>query len=186
MTARNRLAARGFRRHQRPRRSTQAMGRARIGSPASQRRSSSASSAASCVAPGRRTGQGLEADGLQVARHLVVELAWRPGVVLQHLQQQHAAVAAKRPFAGQQLVEDDAKAVDVAAGIDPVRFAAGLLGRHVGRRPQHLSFQGERQLLGTPSRAWPGPKSMTCGWPCSSIMMLSGFRSRWMMPCWWA
>ena len=53
VTARNRLAANGLRRHQRPRRSTQAMGRARIGSPASQRRSSAASSAASWLAPGR-------------------------------------------------------------------------------------------------------------------------------------
>ena len=80
--------------------------------------------------------------------HLVVEPARRPRLVLQHLQQQHPPVAAERQLAGQQLVEDDAEAVDVAAGVDPVRLAAGLLGAHVGRRAQHLAVEGHRRLVG--------------------------------------
>ena len=36
---------------------------------------------------------------------------------------------------GQQLVEDHAQAEDVRTPIDPVPFAPGLLGAHVGRRP---------------------------------------------------
>ena len=35
---------------------------------------------------------------------------------------------------GQQLVQHDSQAEDVGAGVDAVRFAAGLLGTHVGRR----------------------------------------------------
>ena len=36
-------------------------------------------------------------------------------------------------LSGQQLVEDDAQAEDVRSPIDPVTFAPGLLGTHVGR-----------------------------------------------------
>ena len=48
-------------------------------------------------------------------------------------------IAAERQLAGQQLVEDHAQAVDVAAAVDPVALAAGLLGAHVGRRAEHLA-----------------------------------------------
>ena len=43
--------------------------------------------------------------------------------------------ATKRPPSHQQFVEDDAQAEDVAAAIDPMPFAAGLLRTHVGGRP---------------------------------------------------
>ena len=59
-------------------------------------------------------------------------------------------VAAERPLAGQQLVEDDAEAVDVAAAIDPARLAPRLLGRHVGRRAQDLALLGHRDLFRLP------------------------------------
>ena len=71
------------------------------------------------IAPGGRLGHRLQADRLQVARDLVVELPRRPRLVLEDLEDQHPAVAPERPLAGQQLVEDDAEAVDIAAGVDP-------------------------------------------------------------------
>ena len=43
-------------------------------------------------------------------------------------------IASERPSSGQQLVEHDAQAEDVGAAIDPVPFAPGLLGTHVGGR----------------------------------------------------
>ena len=100
------------------------------------------------IAAGGRLGHRLQADRLQVARDLVVELARRPRLVLEDLEDQHPPVAAERAFAGQQLVEDDARAVDIAPGVDPVRLAARLLGRHVGRRAQHLAVLGHDGLLG--------------------------------------
>ena len=44
-------------------------------------------------------------------------------------------LAPERSPPGQQLVEDHAQAEDVRAAIDPVPFAPGLLGTHVGGRP---------------------------------------------------
>ena len=88
--------------------------------PSSQRRRSSASSPAVCVAPAGLLGHRLQADRLQVARDAVVEAARRPRLVVQHLVQQHPRGAAERQLAGQQLVEDHAQAVDVAAAIDLV------------------------------------------------------------------
>ena len=138
----------GFRRHQRHERSTVAdrPGLDRLaGEEAAQ---VVGQLAGGRVAAGRRLGHRLQADRLQVARDLVVEPARRPRLVLQHLQQEHAAVAAERPLAGEQLVEDDAEAVDVAAGVDRVRLAAGLLGRHVGRRAEHLAVGRHRRVVG--------------------------------------
>ena len=74
--------------------------------------------------------------------------ARRPRIVLEHCQQQLPAVAVKRPLAGEHFVEHDAQAVDVAAGIDLVRRAASLLGRHVGRRAEHAAVGGHRLLAG--------------------------------------
>ncbi len=96
----------------------------------------------------RGLGHRLEADRLQVARNLVVELARRPRLVVQHLEQQHLSVAAERPLPGQQLVEDDPQAVDVGPAVGLVRFAARLLGRHVGRRAQELAVHGHRRFVG--------------------------------------
>ena len=84
----------------------------------------------------RPLGQRLLADPLQLAGDRVVDLAERPrlggGDLVHHL---GARVAAERPAAGQQLVEDDAQAEDVRAAVDPVPLAPGLLGAHVGGRP---------------------------------------------------
>ena len=80
----------------------------------------------------------------------ILSLSWRGGarLVLQHLQDQHPPIAAERALAGQELVENDPEAVDVAPGVDPVRLAARLLGRHVGRRAQHLAVLGHDGLVG--------------------------------------
>ncbi len=59
-----------------------------------------------------------------------------------------SAVAAERPLAGQHLVEDHAQAVDVAAGVDVVRLAARLFGRHVGRRAHDLAVRRHRLAVG--------------------------------------
>ena len=52
------------------------------------------------------------------------------------------------PFAGQELVEHDAGAVDVGADVDAVRFTAGLFGRHVGRGAEHLAVLGHDGVFG--------------------------------------
>ena len=61
---------------------------------------------------------------VKIARFDVVG---RPGIFFQHLQQEEPAVAVKRPLAGQHFVEDHAEAIDIAASIDLVRSARGLL-----------------------------------------------------------
>ena len=45
--------------------------------------------------------------------------------------------ARERRLAGEDLAEDRAQGEDVGPLVDPVDLAAGLLGRHVGRRAQH-------------------------------------------------
>ena len=47
-----------------------------------------------------------------------------------------------------QLVEHHAGAVDVGAHVDPVRFTAGLFGRHVGRRAEHLAVLSHDGVFG--------------------------------------
>ncbi len=49
----------------------------------------------------------------------------------------------ERPVAGQQLVEDEADGVDVAAGVDPRRVAHDLLGAHVLGRAQQVALLGQ-------------------------------------------
>ena len=48
---------------------------------------------------------------------------------------------------GQQLVEDHAQAEDVRSPIDPVTFAPGLLGAHVGGRPSEPATLAEVLVL---------------------------------------
>ena len=69
---------------------------------------------------------------------------------MQHLVQEHPLAAPERQLAGQQLVEDHPQAVHVAAAVDLVRLAAGLLGAHVGRRAQHLAIERHRDLARVP------------------------------------
>ena len=52
---------------------------------------------------------------------------------------EHPRVAAERQLAGEQLEQNHAQRIDVAAAIGRVGFALGLLGRHVGRRAQDLA-----------------------------------------------
>jgi hypothetical protein len=47
---------------------------------------------------------------------------------MQDLVQEHPRRAAEGPLAGEHLVEDHTQAVHVAAAVDPVPLAAGLLG----------------------------------------------------------
>ena len=80
--------------------------------------------------------QGFQADAVQFLRDAVVELAWRAGLEARHLLQQfRLRVGTERPASHQQFVEDHAQAEDVAAAIDPMPFATGLLRTHVGGRP---------------------------------------------------
>ena len=60
------------------------------------------------------------------------------------MQNEHPPIAAERPLAGQQLVQHDAKAVHVAAGIDAVRLAASLFRRHVRRGAEYFAFRRHR------------------------------------------
>ena len=71
-------ASHGFRLHQRQNRSTDEMGRDRIGRPSTNFRSSSASSRAERKRSLRVLGQRLEDDRLQVARDVAVD---RPGPI---------------------------------------------------------------------------------------------------------
>ena len=80
--------------------------------------------------------QGFQADALQFLRDGVVELARRAGLEARHLLHQfRLRVRLERPASHQQFVEDHAQAEDVAAAIDPMPFATGLFGTHVGGRP---------------------------------------------------
>ena len=96
------------------------------------------------VAVRRPLGQGAQADPVQLDRDRVVQLAGRARLLrLDLLQNFIRALAPVRPLSGEQLVEDDAQAVDVGAGIDAVPLAAGLFRAHVGRRAGQLGAGAE-------------------------------------------
>jgi hypothetical protein len=79
--------------------------------------------------------QGLEADALQLPRQGVVDLPRRPRLGGgDQLQQFVPGVGPERRPPGEQLVEDDAEAVDVGTAVHAVALAAGLLRAHVGWR----------------------------------------------------
>jgi hypothetical protein len=81
--------------------------------------------------------QALQADRLQVARGARVEPGrWLGRPLADLLQRLGHRLAAEGGPAGEQGVEDGAEAVDVAGGGHRAAPARGLLGRHVGRRPQ--------------------------------------------------
>ena len=56
--------------------------------------------------------------------------------------------AVERRAAGEQLVEQHAQRIDVAAGVDVQAAAFGLLGTHVERRADHLAVAGGQGLAG--------------------------------------
>jgi hypothetical protein len=76
--------------------------------------------------------QALQADRLQIARHVGLQLAWRDWLALAHLRQriENRGAAERRP-AGQHFVEDGAQRVHVGEGTDRRPVAAGLLRGHV-------------------------------------------------------
>ena len=64
-------------------------------------------------------------SGEQVARNLLIEPPRRPRLVFQDLQPQQAPIALEWSNPRQHFIEDHPQAVDVAAGVHGVRFAAG-------------------------------------------------------------
>ena len=52
---------------------------------------------------------------------------------------EHPGVAAEGKLAGEELEEDHAERIDIAAAVGGVGFALGLFGRHVGRRAEDLA-----------------------------------------------
>ena len=78
----------------------------------------------------------LETDPFQLLRNAFIHLTQRTRFVGGNLIHNFGLrVASERLPSGQQFVEDDAQAEDVAAAIDPMPFAPCLFGTHVGRRP---------------------------------------------------
>jgi hypothetical protein len=85
------------------------------------------------VAVARPLGQGFQADAVELPGHRVVHLPGRLRLDAGNLfEQLGLCLPLERPAAGEQFIEDDAEAEDVAAAIDAVSFAARLLGTHVG------------------------------------------------------
>ena len=119
----------------------------------------------------------LEADPLLLPGDGIVDLAGRAGLGVGDLiHELLIRVAPERLAAGQQLVEDDAQAEDVRAAIDPVPFAPGLLGAHVGRRP---GLPGSLAVVFVPQRQ---PEVDDARLALRSIRMLAGLMSRWTKP----
>ena len=177
------LASAGLRRHHRQSRSARPTGRAWIGSPLQKPPQVVGQLPRRGVAPARLLGHRLQADRLQVAGDVVVEAPRAARLVVQHLVQQHPRRAAERQLAGQQLVEDHAQAVDVAAAVDAVRLAPGLLGAHVGRRAQHLAVDRHRDL----ARLALGQAEVHQVRPAVAVEHdVDGLTSRWTTPCSWA
>ena len=87
------------------------------------------------VALRRPLRQRLQADPFQFLGDRVVDLAGRTRLIDDdRLDDVQERIAAKWSSSRQQLVEHDAQAEDVGSPVDPVAFAPGLLGTHVGRR----------------------------------------------------
>src|SRR5581483_11104960 len=80
--------------------------------------------AAACKASARLLGHGLQADRLQVARDAIIETAWWSRFIMQDLVQEHAGCPAERQLAGEHLIEDDTKTINIALAVDFVTLAA--------------------------------------------------------------
>src|SRR5205085_10744557 len=89
-------------------------------------------------------GEGLEADGFEIARNATIELPGWPGDALQHLERQSVGGTFKRQSPREQLVQDHAEAVNVAPGIGLVTSAGGLLRGHVGQSAEHAALGSRR------------------------------------------
>ena len=133
-----------MRRHHRQSRSAGPTGRARIGSPARNRRRSSASAAADGVPPRRLLLQALQADRLQVARDRRIEPPRRHRLVADDLEHRvHRRGRLERRPAGDQGIERRPQRIHVGRRADLAPLAAGLLRRHVAGRPHDLARAGQ-------------------------------------------
>ena len=86
--------------------------------------------------------QGTQTDRFQRLRNGRVALARRNRRSVDLVEQQDQRRSREGIAAGQQFVEDDAKAVLIGRRADGCRIAARLLRRHVGRRAKHDAFLG--------------------------------------------
>ena len=92
--------------------------------------------------------QRLLADPFQLLGDRVVDLAGRTRLGgVDRLDDVQERIASKWSLSGQQLVEHDAQAEDVGSPINPVTFAPGLLGTHVGRRARQPAPLAEVFIL---------------------------------------
>ena len=99
------------------------------------RRRSSAMSLAVLYRSDARFDERLQADPFQFLGDRVVDLAGRTRLGGgDRLQDVPERITSEWSLSGQQLVEHDAQAEDVGSPINPVTFAPGLLGTHVGGR----------------------------------------------------
>ena len=89
----------------------------------------------------------------QALRRAQLRARFRRLLLADHPQHfQHAGLgqrlAGKRRAAGQQLVQEHAQRVDVAAGVDVELVDLGLLGRHVFQRTDDRPEAGDQRLVG--------------------------------------
>jgi len=102
------------------------------------------------VAALRLLFERLERDRIQVSAKRAIDLAGAARGLLTnrfHRLVQRTARDAMRQLAGEQLVEDHAQRVYIAACVDLGRFTAGLLGAHV--RERALNAAGLRDQRGS-------------------------------------
>ncbi len=99
-----------------------------------------------CIAPRGLLFQALDADRLQIARHVAPEASRSGRIVMYDLLRDHRGATAKRQFAGQHLEQHHTQRIDVARARALMCGTAGLFRRHVGDRTEHLA--SERQCRG--------------------------------------
>src|SRR5262245_5907640 len=84
--------------------------------------------------------QALEADRLQIARHLGLKTPYRHRFLFEHLVERlERGGSAERRTAGQQLIEDGAEGVDVGRGTDGTALPGRLFGGHVAGRAHDVA-----------------------------------------------
>jgi hypothetical protein len=115
---------------------TMLAGRAWIGSPSRKRVSSSATARAESY---RRAGSRSRHFSTIVSRSRGIDGTKRRGDGASSLcadERRDEVVKVERRASGEELVEDDAEAVDVRAAVDEVRLSTSLFRRHVAERPR--------------------------------------------------
>ena len=114
------MASESLRRHHRQTRSGAATGRARTGSKFEEPFEVLGEFQGRVVSPLGDLLQALQADRLQVARHLRLQARRRDGFLVQHLERGlQRRLGPERGPPGQHLVEDRAEAVDIDRRRDP-------------------------------------------------------------------